>query len=423
MDVLVVGGAGEMGGWFVDFYRDRGWSVDVSDPDADDSVSLERAGDYDVVVVAVPIDVTPEVIDDVAARMDDGLLMDVTSVKREPVEAMQAADDDVELLGTHPMYGPSVRSMRGQTVIVVPVRTGELADEVVDLFRDAGANVQVTSADEHDRMMAVVQGLTHYAYVSIGRALEHLEFDVGDSRRFMSPVYSIMLDFVGRILDQNPHLYADIQMHQPVEDVHRALVDSAEEVRSAVEEDDHGGFVELMREAARHYGDTRSAHRRSGKLIEASVREYHELHGSVGERRALRHIYSDVVHYGTVVDVDGTVVRLREGSDVVELRSENVELLSETETRRWREDNLERVERDVSVVYPGELDVDVVEEVAVDCHDDVVGAEVFDVYSGDAVADGHVSYGLRLEVLEEDVDRAVEAVERVLSGFGGEIRG
>ncbi|MDZ7689342.1 MAG: prephenate dehydrogenase/arogenate dehydrogenase family protein [Halobacteriales archaeon] len=223
MKILVVGGAGAMGGWFVGFFRDRGWSVDVSDPDTEDSVPIEDADEYDAVVVAVPIEATASVIEDVASRMSDGLLMDVTSVKQEPVEAMRSAPEGVEILGTHPMFGPTVRSMRGQTVIVVRERVGELGERVVDAFHDAGANVQEATAREHDEMMSVVQGLTHYSLISIGGALERLDFDVDDSRRFMSPVYEITLDFVGRVLNQNPELYADIQMNQPVGEVHDAL--------------------------------------------------------------------------------------------------------------------------------------------------------------------------------------------------------
>jgi prephenate dehydrogenase len=423
METLVVGGAGAMGGWFVEFFSDQRWLVDVSDPDADVNVPLERADEYDAVVVAVPIESTPEVIERVASHMDDGLLMDVTSVKQEPVEAMRAAPEDVELLGTHPMFGPSVRSMRGQTVIVVRERSGPLAERVVGSFRDAGANVQEVAPREHDEMMSVVQGLTHYSLISIGGALERLDFDVGESRRFMSPVYEIILDFVGRVLNQNPELYAEIQTNQPVEEVHDALIDSAEALRGAVRDGDAGGFVDEMLDAARHYGDTKRALRRSDKLIEANVREYDELHASVGEERVLRHVYSGNFHVGVVRDVRGRTVYLDEGGKRVELKTENVELLSRKEARDWKESNLPRRERDVSAAFPATVEEDVLEEVAGSCHGDILGANVFDVYDGDAVPDGQTSYTVRLEVLDDgEVDTAVEAVRRTFEGMGGETR-
>lgn len=423
MNVLVVGGAGAMGGWFVEFFRERGWSVDVSDPDADDSVPLEDADEYDAVVVAVPIEATPGVIEEVASHMSEGLLMDVTSVKEEPVEAMRAAPDDVEVLGTHPMFGPTVRSMRGQTVIVVRERAGEIAERIVEAFREAGANVQEAGAREHDEMMSVVQGLTHYSLVSIGGALERLDFDVDDSRRFMSPVYEITLDFVGRVLDQNPELYADIQMNQPVGDVHDALIDAAEELRDAVESGDAEAFEDEMLDAARHFGDTKSALRRSDKLIEANVREYEELHASVGEERVLRHVYSGNTHAGVVRDVEGRTVVLDKNGETVRLNTENVELLSAEEARDWKEENLPRGERDVSVAFPATLDEAVLVRVVKACHEDVLDATVVDVYEGDAVPDGWTSYTVRLEVLDDDsVEEAVDSAYETLEGMGGEVR-
>ena len=416
-----------MGEWFVGFFEGHGWSVDVSDPDADDTVPLEDADAYDVVVVAVPIEVTPDVIEEVASHMSDGLLMDVTSVKEEPIEAMRAAPEDVEILGTHPMFGPTVRSMRGQTVIVVRERVGELTERVVETFYEAGANVQETTAREHDEMMSVVQGLTHYSLVSIGGALERLDFDVEDSRRFMSPVYEIVLDFVGRVLNQNPELYADIQMNQPVGDVHDALIETAEELADAVERGDNGAFEDVMLDAASHYGDTKSALRRSDKLIEANVREYEELHASVGEQRVLRHVYSGNVHAGVVRDVEGRTVVLEKKNggeaSTIRLKTENVELLSDAGAREWKEKNLRRRKRDVSAAFPTELDEGVLTRIVEKCHDDILSATVVDVYDGDAVPEGWTSYTVRLEVLDDgEVDTAVETTQETLEGMGGEIR-
>ncbi|MDY7081121.1 MAG: prephenate dehydrogenase, partial [Halobacteria archaeon] len=176
-------------------------------------------------------------------------------------------------------------------------------------------------------------------------------------------------------------------------------------------------------EAARHYGDTRSALRRSDKLIEASVEEYEELHNSVGEERALRHVYSDTVHLGVVKNVEGQTVVMEKNDEEVTLKTENVELLTRDEMREWKIRNLPKVERDVSVVFDRTVDEDVLETVAEDTHADVLEADVFDVYDGDAIPDGSVSYTLRLEILDDgNVDEAVEGVRGVFEGLGGELR-
>ncbi|MDZ7689343.1 MAG: hypothetical protein U5J64_11660 [Halobacteriales archaeon] len=180
-----------------------------------------------------------------------------------------------------------------------------------------------------------------------------------------------------------------------------------------------------MLDSARHYGDTKSALRRSDKLIEANVREYEELHASVGEERVLRHVYSGNVHAGTVRDVEGRTVVLEkaDGGKTLRLKTENVELLSDAEAREWKVENLRRRERDVSAVFPAELDEGVLTRVVEDCHDDVLDASVVDVYDGEAVPDGWTSYTVRLGILDDgNVDTAVETTHETLKGMGGEIR-
>ena len=70
----------------------------------------------DIVIVSVPINVTEETIAEIAPKMKAGsLLMDFTSIKVKPVEAMRKfAPSDVEILGTHPMFGPTIPLSEGR---------------------------------------------------------------------------------------------------------------------------------------------------------------------------------------------------------------------------------------------------------------------------------------------------------------------
>jgi len=200
--------------------------------------------------------------------------MDVTSLKAEPMNAMRTyAPEGVEVIGTHPMFGPTMPTLQGQTIILTPAERGRWLSAMRSLFEADGAHIEILDADDHDAIMAVVQALTHFAYIAIGATLRTLDFDVEMSRRFMSPVYEIMIDFVGRILDQNPELYASIQKNPKAVAVRQTFIAECMRLSERAELGDLEGFKHIMTQAAEHFGDTHAALERSDRLINGRICE------------------------------------------------------------------------------------------------------------------------------------------------------
>ena len=286
--ILILGGTGETGSWFARYFKEKGFNVAVWGPSGKVAVAerlgvryahdkIKEATESDIVLVSVLVEKTVEVIREVAPRMHAGsLIMDVTSVKSGPVKAMKTyAPKGVEVLGTHPMFGPTMPSLRGQTIILTPVpgKSEKWLPVIQSLFEADGARIEILEADEHDEIMAVVQALTHFAYIGIGAALRALDFDVERSRKFMSPVYEIMIDFVGRILDQNPELYAAIQKNPKAMKVRQTFVTECMRLCEKTDAGDLEGFKQIMRDAAKHYGGTHEALERSDRIINGRIRE------------------------------------------------------------------------------------------------------------------------------------------------------
>ena len=288
VSILILGGTGQTGSWFARYFKEKGFDVAIWGPSGRVEVAERLGVRYaremmaeversDIILVSVLIEKTVEMIRQVAPHMHPGsLIMDVTSIKSEPVKAMTTyTPKGVEVLGTHPMFGPTMPNLRGQTIIFTPAegRTGNWLSVIQSLFQSDGAHVETLDAEEHDQIMAVVQALTHFAYIGIGAALHALDFDVQRSRRFMSPVYEIMIDFVGRILDQDPELYASIQRNPKAAAVRQTFIAECMRLSEKADAGDNEGFKQIMAEAARHYGETHEALIRSDRVINSRIRE------------------------------------------------------------------------------------------------------------------------------------------------------
>ena len=435
MKILIIGGTGETGQWFTRFYKKHGWDVTVwganERRDIAEKLGVPFADNLDkelaqsnVVMVSVPIDLTEQVIADIAPKMKPGsLLMDITSVKTMPVHAMQKyAPGGVEILGTHPMFGPTITDLQGQIVILVPVegRSEYWLPVIYSLYEKHGAHIEFATPREHDRMMAVVQGLTHFAYISIGAAMSELDFDVPASRRFMSPVYEIMLDFVGRILAQNPYLYAMIQMNPEVEAVHQAFMKVCEDMSDKVNSNDIQGFVDIIKRSAVHFGDTQAALGRSDKLINTKISEFQELIHSIGTERGLRHQYSGVTHIGIIKKVTPLVVTIEHSGREVELKIENTRLLQMNELLEWKKNNLDHSRRDVSAFIPHGARPETIKDI-ISRMDGVVSVKLIDVYVHPV--SNSTSVTIRV-IIRGDLDASDvhHKVNGLLSGIGCTLR-
>jgi len=254
MKAGIIGGTGKMGQLFVPVFDRAGYEVLVSGRHTS-LTSADLARQCDLVVVSVPIRDTVQVIEEIAPLLArDQLLCDFTSLKVKPVEAMLKSKANV--VGLHPMFGPTAGSLKSQTIIVCPARVEEyLLSWLLAVFRNEGARCTLTTPGDHDRMMAVVQGLTHYVTLCMAESIRRLCLDIETTREFTSPVYQIELSLMGRLLSQDPELYADIlQLNPYVPDVLETCRSSAADLATIVGSHDPELFKAFFERNSRHLG-------------------------------------------------------------------------------------------------------------------------------------------------------------------------
>jgi len=205
---VVVGGAGGMGAMWVRMLGLSGYQVRVLDlPQSHRSAELlDGAG---LVVIAVPIHDTVEVIEALPPLPQDCLLVDLTSVKTAPLEAMLRVHPG-PVLGLHPMFGPDVDSFAKQVVACCAGRDAEASAWLVEQIRLWGARVHEVSAEDHDAAMGLIQVLRHFSTFAYGSHLAHEDRGLADLLALSSPIYRLELVMVGRLFAQSPDLYYDI---------------------------------------------------------------------------------------------------------------------------------------------------------------------------------------------------------------------
>ena len=275
--LAVVGADGKMGNFLSRTLRAKGVEILAIEKETSSVQRAEVLRKAQVVVISVPISVTVEVVEGLIPLLNsDALLVDLTSLKELPLAAMRLHRGEV--LGLHPMFAPNDNGFLGQTVAVCEERVGERAKGMLELLRECGAHLEFLSAQRHDQLMAVVQGLNHFHSIVFAHAFAALGVSVEETIAIASPIYRLRMQLMGRILAQSPELYADMEVFNPyVAPALKALHESSESFLSAILNGSRDECISFFKKAADNFGPYREqAHAESDKLLSQAFRQQSE---------------------------------------------------------------------------------------------------------------------------------------------------
>jgi len=228
MKVAIIG-AGKMGSWFAKFFFEQGAKVVVSDRDAEKlskiakELNVETASNVnavknaDRILICVPVENFEDVVAEISPYIRrEQEVMDICSVKEVPVNIMHKYIRNRVTLGTHPLFGPGVKSIEKQNFVLTPTnsRENKLAEEFGGWLESRGAKVFVMAPREHDELMCIVLGLPYFlslvvcdTIISHGRFLE--------ARKVSGISYKFLLTLVEAILSEEADFSASLQLNLP----------------------------------------------------------------------------------------------------------------------------------------------------------------------------------------------------------------
>jgi chorismate mutase/prephenate dehydrogenase len=263
---LVIGGAGKMGGWFVSFLASQGFTVEVADP-APAPTGLTRVSDWrstdlrqDFIVLATPLAVTDAILRELALKRPPGVIFDVGSLK-SPLRAglMALKSHGCKVTSVHPMFGPDTELLSGRHVVFVDLGHEAALASARALFAATMAEQVVMSLDDHDRLIAYVLGLSHALNIAFFTALAESGEAAPKLARMSSTTFDAQLDVAGRVAQESPELYYEIQsLNDYGAESLEALAQAVERIRTSVLSRDDKAFVALMRRGRDYLEDRRT---------------------------------------------------------------------------------------------------------------------------------------------------------------------
>jgi len=280
---LVIGGAGKMGAWFVQFLGSQGFQVQVADPAAAGAAGAAVAGPgaaspaaaaalrpgapadtarsdpiadwrdsdltHDFIVVAAPLGATNQILRQLAERRPAGVVLDLGSLKtplRAGLTALQAAG--VAVTSLHPMFGPDTELLSGRHVIFIDLGHAEALARARALFAPTMAEQVVMQLDEHDRLIAYVLGLSHALNIAFFTALAQSGAAAPRLLELSSTTFDAQFDIAAKVAEESPELYYEIQqLNEFGAESLEALAQAVQAVRGAVLHSDQAAFTALMR--------------------------------------------------------------------------------------------------------------------------------------------------------------------------------
>jgi chorismate mutase/prephenate dehydrogenase len=252
--ITIVGGGGAMGRLFGGLFSAAGYRVESLEA-GESELAVERTAESSLVLLAVPIQRTCAVIAGLPPLPRDCVLADITSVKRAPLSAMLSAHSG-PVVGLHPMFGPDVRSLAGQLVVVCHGRDPASYQWLLDLICGWGARLGEETAEQHDQAMQVIQAMRHFTSIAYGLFLQREQADLYQLLRLSSPIYRLELGMVGRLFAQDPALYADIMLQ--AEDLPKLIIsyrDALDELLALLRDGQREDLIERFGEARKHFGE------------------------------------------------------------------------------------------------------------------------------------------------------------------------
>ena len=123
--------------------------------------------------------------------------------------------EDVEIVSCHSLHGPAV-DPKGQPLVIIQHRASKKSvDLVVKILSCLQSKVVYLTGDQHDRITADTQAVTHAAFLSMGTAWAANKQFPWEINRYVGGIENVKINITLRIYSNKWHVYAGLAILNP----------------------------------------------------------------------------------------------------------------------------------------------------------------------------------------------------------------
>jgi len=259
LKVTIIGGAGRMGRWLVNYFAKKGHEVTISDTRRKEAKAvakstgaklarnnIEAVKDAEMTVLSTRIDVIPNVLQEISGKIQSSaIVVEISSLKSQVLpELEKMAARGVKTLSIHPLFGPGVTETIEEKIALVPVSDSfselKLAKTIFPK-----AELIIVDGEEHDKAMALALSLPHFMNIVFASVIG--QEDINVLKKLGGTTFALQLVLSEGVMSEDPSLYASIQMDNEftAQILEKVLV-NVETLKQLIVEKDSKGFLQFF---------------------------------------------------------------------------------------------------------------------------------------------------------------------------------
>ncbi len=224
MKVTIIGGAGRMGRWFINYFLKGGHEITISDKRSEEAKAISQSMNIklarnnieatkgaEIIVVSTPINVTPKVLREIYEKIPkSATVMEISSLKSQVMsELKKIAMNGIKTLSIHPLFGPGTAETLEEKIALVPVLNPQNELKLAKTIFPK-TELVVVDVEEHDRSMALTLSLPHFMNIVFASVVG--QEDINALKKLGGPTFTIQHILSEGVMSEDPLLYSSIQI-------------------------------------------------------------------------------------------------------------------------------------------------------------------------------------------------------------------